>query len=124
MNAEQLIHTIPYLVQIVILVAGIYMIWRARRLLNGLARGLILLFVFLIAQRLDFSFDVYNEDISLIVSSLVVIAVAHNVYQFYKMLPIYQQYWTNRQARINEYEQMRANAERGMPWDKQPVSRV
>ena len=44
---------IIYLIQIVFLLLCIGMTWRARRALNGMSRGLILLCVLLIVRRLD-----------------------------------------------------------------------
>lgn len=97
-----MIITIGYLAEIAVLVFCIYMTWRIRRVINGLGRGLIPLFAFLIIQRLDFAFDIYDENISFILSIAVVAAITYELYQIYKMLPIYMMYFENRQRKINE----------------------
>lgn len=112
-----------YLFQIVVLIVSIYMIWRTRRLINGLARGLIVLFVFLIVQRIDFAFNIYDENISLVVSSMVVLAVAYDIYQVYRMIPTYEVYWRNRQERITRLENMRKTNEARKRWDDERIER-
>jgi hypothetical protein len=83
------------------------MAWHARIALNGLGRGLILLFVLLIAQRLDFAFDIYDDNASVIVSSAVVVAVTYDIAKIYKSRDMYIFYLKNRKERIKELESLK-----------------
>lgn len=95
-----------YILQIVLLCACLYMTWNARAALNGLGRGLMLLFVLLIVRRIDDAFHILSEIETLILSSAVVIVVTYDIYHIYKAREVYALYLRNRQERIEKLEAM------------------
>lgn len=101
------VYQIVYLLQIIVLVGCIYMTWKARKALNGLGRGLILLFILLIARRVDDVWQVYNEAQTVILSSLVVGVITYDILQIYKARQVYAAYLRNRNRRIEQLEAMR-----------------
>jgi uncharacterized membrane protein len=94
-----------YSIQIALLITCLYMIWRARRALNGLGRGLSLLIALLVVRRFDDIFGVLDGTGVLILSSAVVAAVTYDIYKIYKTREVYETYLRNRRARITELEQ-------------------
>ena len=98
---------IIYAIQIAFLLACIYMTWRARRALNSLGRGLVLLFVLLIARRVNDMLGYLDTIGVLLLSSAVVIVVTYDIYQIYKVRDMYAFYLRNRQERIEKLESMR-----------------
>lgn len=68
---------------------------------------MVLLFSFLILQRLDFAFDIYSDEVSLVVSSVVVFVTAYDLYEIYHQLPLYVLYFQNRKIRVDELESMK-----------------
>ncbi len=113
-----------YLIQIGVLAACIYMTWRARKALNGLARGLILLLLLLIARRIDDAFRVFTEEQILILSSAVVAVIAIDIYAVYRERAIYAEYLRRRKERIAELEAMRQKSEEHKRWDDEAVKRI
>ncbi len=99
-----------YFVQIAVLVVCIFMVFRIRKMLNGLARGLILLFVLLIARRVDDIWGVYTNAQTAILSSAVVAVVAYDIWQIYRARKVYALYFRNRQKRITELESLRKDS--------------
>lgn len=95
-----------YLAQIAVLLWCIYMTWHARAALNGLGRGLILLFVLLIFRRVDDILGYLDTLGHLILSSAVVVVVAYDIHQIYKAREVYALYLRNRQERIEMLEKM------------------
>lgn len=107
-----MIFKIGYVIQILFLLSCIYMAWRSRRALNGLANVMLILYAFLIIRRLD---DMARnpEDVGIfILSSIVVLFVTLENWKIYKARHIYEFYLRNRQKRIAEYESMREKSER------------
>jgi len=103
MSIEHLI----YLFQIALLCACVYMTWHARAALNGLGRGLILLFLLLIVRRVDDMLGYLDTIGVLVLSSAVVAVVAFDIYQIYKARDVYALYLQNRKKRIAELENKR-----------------
>ena len=99
--------TIIYIAQIILLCACIYMTWHARVALNGLGRGLILLFMLLIARRVDDVLGYLDTIGVLILSSAVVAVVTYDIYHIWRAREVYALYLHNRQKRIAELEQQR-----------------
>ncbi len=120
-----MIETVIYLAQIAILCACIYMTWKARLALNGLGRGLILLFLLLVVRRIDDAFQILNDVGTLVLSSTVVALVAYDIFQIYRARHVYEIYWRTRKARIEELERQRARHE-PIPgdWDRNAKSKV
>jgi hypothetical protein len=94
------------IVQIAVLAGCIYMTWHVRRILSGMAPGLIGLLVLLIVRRLDDAFDVLDTTATLVLSSLVVILVTYDLYKLFRMRHVYSVYFQNRQRRIDDLERM------------------
>lgn len=129
---------IIYIIQIVLLlltipplVACLYMVYQSRAALNGLTRGLSALLVMLIAlmvllsvRRLDDAFNIFNESATLILSSIValmsisiVLLVTLDLHYLYRNRELFALYQRNRQKRIQQLEDMRAQNERiGSMW--------
>lgn len=114
-----MIYQVVYLAQIFALLVCIYMTWRVRFVLNGLARGLIALFVLLIVRRVDDAFGILDTTATLILSSAVVIVVADDLYQIYRMRETLKAALLLRQKRVAELEADRYKAEQlaGKSWD-------
>lgn len=110
-------YQIVYLLQIIVLVGCIYMTWKARKALNGLGRGLILLFILLIARRVDDVWQIYNEVQTALLSSLVVGVVAYDIWQIYKARDVYAAYLRNRQERIDQLEATRMDSQGRDKWN-------
>lgn len=102
---------IIYLAQIVILLVCIYMTWRVRHEISGLARGLIALFALLIVRRLDDAFGILDATATLILSSAVVIVVADDLYHIYKMRETLKASRILRRQREAELEAIRERSE-------------
>lgn len=103
--------TAVYLFQIVVLSVCIYMAWHARAALNGLGRGLILLFMLLIFRRMDDILGYLDTIGNVILSSSVVVVVAYDIYQIYKAREVYALYLRNRRERISQLERIRQHDE-------------
>lgn len=99
--------TIIYLLQIGLLCACIYMTWHGRVALNGLGRGLILLFLLLIARRVDDLLGYLDSVGVLVLSSTVVVVVTYDIFQIYRARDVYALYLHNRKERIQTLESMR-----------------
>lgn len=106
MTPDELFDKSIYIAQIVALLWCLYMTWRARKAMNGLVRGMMLLFLLLIVRRIDDAFSIFDNTGILILSSLVVIVITFDVYQIYKMRWLYALYLENRRTRIDELEKM------------------
>lgn len=107
-----MIFKIGYVIQILFLLSCIYMAWRSRRALNGLANVMLILYAFLIIRRLD---DMARnpEDVGIfILSSIVVLFVTLENLKIYRARDVYALYLRNRQERIESLEEMRAKSER------------
>lgn len=95
-----------YIAQIAALLGCSFMIWRARKAMNGLGRGMLFLCFLLILRRVDDGFSILDETGSLILSSLVVAVITFDVYQIYKMRGLYAFYLKNRTKRIEDLEEI------------------
>lgn len=98
---------IVYSAQIVALLVCVYMTFRARHALNGLGRGLTLLFFLLIARRVDDVLGYLDDTGIMILSSAVVIVVTYDIFQIYKARNVYAAHLHNRQERIKDLESMK-----------------
>ncbi len=107
-----MLEQIVFIAQIIILCWCSYMVWRARQALNGLGRGMLLLFVLLIIRRLDDAFHVLDNTGVLLLSSAVVLIVAYDVHRIYKERETYVLYLQNRRKRIADLEMLRKQR----PW--------
>lgn len=95
-----------YLIQIIFLLADIYMVWQARKAINRLGIGLILLFSLLIVRRLDDMGRNAEELGILVLSSVIVVIVTYEVFSVYQHRELYTQYLENRQKRIETFDAM------------------
>lgn len=95
-----------------------YMAWRAREALHGLARGLMALMLLLIVRRLDDAFELFSQTETLILSSAVVMIVLLDVSRIYQAREVYRIYAVNRKRRMAELEEMRRRDEKfSGSWD-------
>ena len=118
------INHVIYAVQIIVLSASIAMVWRSRRAMNGLARGLILLAALLIIRRIDEFVGYLDDTGSLVISSVIVGVLFFDIWKVYHARWLYELWNEQRQQRIADLEEMRARSERGYgEWDHQKVSR-
>jgi hypothetical protein len=101
-----------YAVQIAAMLTCIYMAWMARKAINGLSRGLILLCLLLIVRRIDDVFGILDTPATLILSSAVALVLLFDMYSIYKNREIYALYLENRKKRIDDLEAQREKAER------------
>lgn len=106
----------------------IYMIWRCRLVLNGLARGLTILIFAMVALAILLSVrslhDLYgfmSADALLVLSSLIAVVkfsaitvLAIDLYYIYRNLPIFMLSLANRKRRENDLETMRSRSERSI----------
>jgi hypothetical protein len=93
-----------YVLQIALLLTCLYMIWRVRLILNGLARGFVALILLLILRRSDDALHWMDETEILLLSSAVVLIVAYDIFQLYRNREIYAFYFRNREQRIEDLE--------------------
>ena len=112
-----------YSIQIVLLIACIYMVARARRALNGLARGLVLLLLLLIVRRIDDMFLILDNLQTMILSTAVVVVITYDIYQIYSRRDVFEFYLENRKKRIEQLEQLRRAAEARKRWDDETLQR-
>lgn len=112
-----MIETLIFIVQIVALVACIFMLWKSRKALNGMGRATMLLCVALIIRRLDDAWHILSDLEILVLSSVVVGLVFYDALQVYKDRELFALYWQSRQARIDQYEAMREQ-HGGDNWDQ------
>jgi hypothetical protein len=105
------IDTVIYISQIVLLAACVYMTWSARHALNGLGRGLILLFLLLIARRFNDMLGYLDSIGVLVLSSAVVCVVAYDIFQIWRARDVYALYLQQRRKRIEALESMREKSE-------------
>lgn len=113
------IEIVVYVIQIIVLLVCIYMTWRVRFALSGLARGLIALFILLIVRRVDDAFGVLSAAETVILSTAVVIVVADDLYYLYKMRETLQVSHLMRKQREAKLEAARKRSEElaGKSWD-------
>lgn len=102
-----MIYNVVYAAQIVLLVVTIGMVIRSRRALNGLTRGLVLLATLLIVRRFDDMFGILDGVGTLVLSSVVVVVFALDVWKIDSMRDLYAGWHQARQEKMQQLEQMR-----------------
>lgn len=120
---------IVYLVQIALLLWCLFMVWRSRRALNGMLRGLILLLLLLIVRRLDdvghlFGLNIFDEVQMLILSSAVVVLIVLEIWKLHSQREIFARYLQNRRERIAQLENLRKAASARHAWDDDVIRRM
>ena len=117
------INHIVYLIQIVVLTGVIVLVWLNRRVMNGLARGLILLAALLIVRRIDEFIGYLDDTGSLVISSVIVGVLFWDVWKIHQARWLYLLWSEQRQKRIADLEAMRAQSEKGYgSWEHQKAS--
>ncbi len=116
---EILIINMIYLCQIGALVITGAMIWRARKMFNGFARGLMLLIGLLIVRRIDDATDVIGPVGIAVISTLVVVVLLLDVYNIYHDRRAYMARIEALKKRQNDLEELRAKDEQAGIWEKQ-----
>ena len=109
--------------------ACLYMVYKSRVALNGLARGIVLLLLLLIGfmammivRRVDLIYNIVGDEISfpsILVAMACVIAFVFtlDMYYVYRQRDFYSAWAAARKAREERLETMRAMNERGVSWD-------
>ena len=123
-----IIYLAGYGFRFALLLYAIYMIVRAHRSFNGLARGLVALSLLLAVRTIDdlghvFGLNVLDDTATLLLSSLVVLVFFLDVQRIYKEHPLREMSRKWRHKREDELEQMREQSERGASWDA-PAKRI
>ena len=108
-----------YAAQIAALLACLYMTWRSKRALNGMARGMMLLMLLLIVRRVDDMTGILDNLQTMILSSAVVVLVTYDIYAVYRQRDVFAMYLENRKKRIDEMENQRKASEARKKWDEE-----